>query len=88
MTTSYDSRKTECDLTLTLEEESALLLYGGRRHGEPHHRVGPHGLRPQFGLHLRVERRHGCLDSYGEREKQKKKSKKQLFLFLVGVTKS
>lgn len=31
---------------LTLEEESAQLLGGGRRHSEPHGGVGPHGLCP------------------------------------------
>lgn len=54
---------------LTLEEESARLLSGGCRHCEPHRGVGPHGLRPQFRLHLSVERRHGRLDSYREIKK-------------------
>lgn len=52
---SHEGLRTECYLFLTLEEESTRLLYGGCRRSEPHDGVGPHGLRPQFGLHLSVE---------------------------------
>lgn len=52
---SQSSKKTECDLFLTLEEEAAWLLYGSRGHSKPHCGVGSHGLRPQFRLHLSVE---------------------------------
>lgn len=63
------SRRTELDLCLTLEEESTRLLRGSCRHSEPHGGVRPHGLRPQLGLHLGVEWRHGRLDSYRETNK-------------------
>lgn len=53
-------------LCLTLEEESTGLVGGHCWDSQPHHRVGPHGLRTQLVLHLSMEVRHGQLDSYGE----------------------